>query len=818
MKSDWTLNEICSCVGGTLHGEGGIRVTTLAVDSRNVIPSPNTLFVALPGEYHDGHQFIGEMYRQGIRAFMVSADLDSSDFPGAGFCRTGNSLRALQELAAAKRRDFTGPVAAICGSNGKTIVKEWIYQLMGREFRIHRSPKSFNSQVGVPLSLWMLRSGYRLAVIEAGISLPGEMAHLERIISPDVGIFTNLGTAHQEGFRDMKHKLREKLILFEHCKKIIYRSDPPASGPDLKAFMQDTGAETVSWSLGGEADYSYSFSGSDGGRTHIEAVGPSGHFQFELPFSDAASLENGLHALTFALEMGMQAESAARRTANLEPVSMRMEILRGIQNSVLINDTYNSDIGGLSAALDLMNRQEAHRQKILVLSDLLQSGLDEGDLYREVARLSSSKGITLFMGIGPALMKHRSCFPQESLFYRDTEEFLRRMDRTAFRDASILVKGSRAFGFEHISAELQLKTHQTLLEIDLDAMRSNLNYFRSLLGEDVKIMVMVKALSYGSGNVEIANMLQYQRVDYLAVAFVDEGIELRKAGIKLPIMVMNPDPAAFGSMIDYHLEPEVFSLRGLELLFKVLHYREIHAYPVHIKLDTGMHRLGFQEKELAHLIPWLKRKEFRLVSVFSHLAASDEPDHDSYSRQQIRLFEKMSRFIGDHVPEAFDRHLLNSSGIERFPDSQYQMVRLGIGIHGIGQGDRLMPASTYKTTISQLRKVKKGDTVGYSRSGVADADLLVATLPVGYADGMDRRLGNGRGKVWVSGQAVPTIGNICMDMTMIDVSGLEVAEGDEVELFGKHLPVTELAAMAGTIPYEILTSVPERVKRVYLQE
>ena len=818
MDSGWKMNEICPLVHGTLHGEGSITIRTLAIDSRKVVPSASTLFVALSGEHHDGHHYMGELFSQGIRAFLVSRLPDLSEFPGAGFCLVDNTLRGLQELAAAKRKQFTAPVAAITGSNGKTIIKEWIYQMMSGSLSIHRSPKSYNSQVGVPLSVWMMHEHHDLAIIEAGISLPGEMARLEQIISPDVGLFTNLGTAHQENFKSLEMKLQEKLKLFAGSRKIIFRSDADPGGLDLQAGMEKMGAELVSWSLDGDAAYNYLTREQDRAGTGIVAHLPAGTFHFRLPFSDAASIENALHAFTFALEMGLHVDQALERVEVLEPVSMRMEILRGINGSILINDAYNSDIGGLSAALDLLNQRDQRKEKVLILSDLLQSGLEEEELCREIASLAQQKGITCFIGIGPSLMQHRELFPSKSLFFKDTEEFLKRMDRTMFRESNILIKGSRRFGFERITGELQLKTHQTLLEIDLNAMVSNLNYFRSLLAEEVKIMVMVKALSYGSGNVEIANLLQYHKVDYLAVAFIDEGVELRKAGVHLPIMVLNPDPSGYGQMLDFNLEPEVYSFKGLDALHRILNYREVRHYPIHIKLDSGMHRLGFQEDEMDALIPLLNREEFRVATVFTHLAASDEPAHDGFSHQQIGLFDRVAAGLSEALDGSFDRHVLNSAGIERFPEAQYQMVRLGIGLHGIGAGQPLAPASSYRTTVSQVRKVRKGDTIGYSRSGKAESDRLVATIPVGYADGMDRRLGNGAGCVWINGFTAPTIGNICMDMAMIDVTGKEVAEGDQVELFGKNLTVTEVARMAGTIPYEILTSIPERVKRVYLQE
>ena len=818
MTTDWTLDELSALLHGRILGRGDLVFSDLCIDSRTLIPSGKTLFIALAGEQHDGHQYIHELYQRGIRAFLVSRPPEPGNFPGAGFCQGENTLKGLQDLAAARRKQFKGEVLAITGSNGKTIVKEWIHQCLGDTLSIHRSPKSYNSQVGVPLSLWGLEYGHQLAVIEAGISLPGEMNILQQVIRPDTGIFTHLGTAHQEHFESLGSKLREKLTLFRDCKKLIFRSDVKVDSQPLASFLQELPAEKVDWSLQGEARYSYRIRKRSASQTTIELALEGRPFSFDLPFSDEASLENALHVVTYCMERGLAPEIVKQRMEGLERVSMRLEILQGIMNSTLINDAYNADTGGVVAALDMMAQQDTRSGRVVILSDLLQSGLKDPVLYTEIARMLKEKGVRLFIGIGPVLAQHRYLFPESSLFYGNTDEFLKQMDRTLFQDKIILIKGSRKFGFERITRELQLKTHQTLLETDLNAMVHNLNYFRSLLKEGVKTMVMVKALSYGSGNIEIANLLQYHQVDYLAVAFIDEGVELRQAGIHLPIMVLNPDPSGFGPMLDYQLEPEIYNRRGLEELDALLHHRGIHDSPVHLKLDTGMHRLGFDEGELEQLIPWLSKRRMRIVSVFSHLAASGDPSHDAFTRDQIRRFESMSKRLSAMNRTTFTRHILNSSGIERFPDAQFDMVRLGIGLHGIGAHASLRAVSSFLTTVSQLRSVPAGESVGYQRAGITSRQSTIATIPVGYADGFHRSLGNGRGTVYVNGQKAPTIGDICMDMAMIDVTGLDVKEGDVVELFGKQQTVSEMARQAGTIPYEILTSVPQRVKRVYLQE
>jgi len=805
-------------ISGSVHGNGNHPVGTLAIDSRTLAPSHSTLFVALTGEQHNGHDYIGELYERGIRSFLVSNLPDLSQFPEAGFCLVKDTLKGLQDLASAHRREFDNTVVGITGSNGKTIVKEWLYQCLSGYFNVYRSPKSYNSQVGVPLSVWMTEKDHQIAILEAGISFPGEMNKLKKIIQPAIGVFTNLGSAHQENFETIQEKLNEKLLLFTDCEKVIIRSDQRIRSRPLLSFLKDVNAQLVTWSLGGEALYTYRIINSTPLHTSVSASLPDAIIQFSLPFGDEASIENALHVFTLIMELGLPVKEAVKRISSLEPVSMRLEMLQGIQGSILINDTYNSDIGGLSAALNLVEQQDNQHGKVVILSDLLQSGMEEKALYSEIADLIQEKEIDQFIGIGPAMMKRRALFHESALFYANTEEFMKRMDQTLFHNRTVLIKGSRKYGFEKITGILQLKTHQTVLEVDLNAMVHNLNYFRSLLEHGVKTMAVVKALSYGTGNVEIANLLQFHKVDYLAVAFIDEGIELRKAGIHLPIMVLNPDPAGFGPMIDYQLEPEVYCFRGLEALYEIAHYRGIAWYPIHLKIDSGMHRLGFQAHEMKQLIPWLKRKEFRLSSIFTHLAASEDPDQDLFSREQIGVLKRIASRLQDELGGDFLTHVLNSAGIERFPDAQFDMVRLGIGLYGIGKAKGLKPVSSFITSISQVRTVSSGETVGYSRRGKVDRDSRIATLPVGYADGLRRSLGNGVGQVWINDHPVPTIGEICMDMTMIDVTGIEAAEGDRVEIFGKQQPVTFLAQLSQTIPYEILTSIPERVKRVYLHE
>jgi len=819
MSDVFTLANISGILGGRLIGDGSGVVTLLSTDSRIISRTGNTLFIAINGERHDGHRFLDDVYRRGIRMFLVSRDPEAERYPEAGFCLVEDTLHAFHLLTRKKRELFRGTVCGITGSNGKTIVKEWIFQCLRNSLNIVRSPKSYNSQIGVPLSAWMVENEYDIAVLEAGISKPGEMEKLERIISPDIGILTNIGAAHQENFKSLKDKLNEKLVLFRNCKKIIYRSDTVVEGISMNSVMNSLTGEKVTWSLEGEAKYRFKIVSRNLTANLVkltELKNPS--IIFNLPFSDDASVENAIHVLVFMFESGFSYGFAADRICHIEPVSMRLELLKGIMGSVLINDSYNADLAGLSSAINMLDQQEPSRKKAIILSDILQSGKVQSQLYSEVADLIKLRDISLFVGIGPDLISHKRCFPAESYFYHDTEDFLRHFNKTLLKDRIILIKGSRTFKFEMIIRELQQQVHQTSLQIDLNAMIHNLNYYRSLLKPGVRTMVVVKALSYGSGSTEIASILQFHNVDYLAVAFVDEGVTLREAGIYLPVMVLNPDPSSYVTMMDYHLEPEIYNMNGLKAFINLIQKRGEKHYPIHIKLDTGMHRLGFDPEEIGELKPYLTSGNLYVKSVFSHLSASDEPVHDQFSRQQTGLFDKISTEISSVLDYKPLRHLLNTSGIERFPDAQFDMVRIGIGLHGVTNEKQLIPVSSFITVISQIKKVSGGETVGYSRSGKNPNDRIIAVIPVGYADGLDRKLGNGIGSVWIDNHLAPVVGNICMDMTMVDVTGLNVKEGDTVEIFGKNRKVSALAGLIDTIPYEILTAIPYRVKRIYIHE
>ncbi|MDR2936888.1 MAG: bifunctional UDP-N-acetylmuramoyl-tripeptide:D-alanyl-D-alanine ligase/alanine racemase [Rikenellaceae bacterium] len=813
----YKLSRIASIAGGTLAGDDRTAELVLS-DSRGTVDSPNALFVALYGVNHDGHDFLKNMYERGVRAFLVSRPVDEAAFPEAGFVRVNDTLAALQALAAYHRKHFKGRVAAITGSNGKTVTKEWIAQLCPDSVKIFRSPRSYNSQLGVPLSILMLEGDEAFAVIEAGISRPGEMALLEAIVAPDIGIITNIGPAHQENFSDLHEKLLEKLVLFRNCPTIIYNSDMEPVDEEMKHLFAERNLLTLGESGRG---ITVMRSGSGGVKLRLSAGGKT--FETALPFTDEASLENAMQALALYLAMDFDPEQIIPGLARLQPVAMRLELREGVGRGKIVNDSYNSDINSLSVALDYLNSVAGGQEKVLILSDMLQTGLSAGELYEGVFHLIEKKGIDCLIGIGPNISANAALFDCPSEFYPTTEKFLHNLKKSFFEGKAVLVKGARPFQFEKISRALEHKVHTTMLEVDLDAMAHNLTVARSRLAPGVKVMAMVKALAYGSGSYEVAALLQHRRVDYLAVAFADEGVALREAGITLPIVVLNADSWSFQQMVEYRLEPEIYSFTSLEMFIGEAVRQGEQNYPVHVKFDTGMHRLGFLEGEVDELIDRVKREEsVKIHSVFTHLAASDDPAEDEFTHDQLILFERMSDKIRKAFPsEKILRHAANSAAIERLPEARFDMVRLGIGLYGIGAnpgGEPLRTVSTLRSRIVQIKHLGPGETVGYNRRGHIDRPTVIATVPIGYADGLDRRLGNGAWSFSVKGRMAPTIGNICMDTCMIDVTGIDVREGDEATVFGETPAATEMARVLGTIPYEIFTSVSSRVKRVFLKE
>jgi alanine racemase len=787
----------------------------LLTDTRKAVVSPQSLFVALPGPRQHGHAYVAEAYRMGIRQFVVEKGIDHTPFTEANFFVADSSLVTLQQLAAHQRKQFSIPVIGITGSNGKTIVKEWLYQLLVPDYHIIKNPGSYNSQMGVPLSVWPMQAYHQLGIFEAGISVPGEMERLADIIQPTLGIFTTIGTAHDEGFESRTQKIREKLKLFQTCEMIVFNSDQEAIDAELRQTYPQK--KKISWGTSGDPYWKL------GGTRHQPTLTHgSTHHLFQLPLTDTASRENLLHCIVTMLMLEIAPAVIQERLEGLKSVPMRLHLKQGINRCQLIDDTYNNDLEGLRISLDFLTGVP-RKKKTLILSDILQLGLSPTAMVQHIKVYLEKYPLHRLIGIGPIFSAHASVMaslPYPVSIYEDTEAFLTSVDVDIFQEEAILMKGARVFRFERIVQKLQRKIHGTVMEIDLGAMVSNLNFFRSRLRPGVKLMVMVKAFAYGSGSEEVASILQYHHVDYLGVAYPDEGVELRKKHIRLPIMVMNSSETSIPLLLQYQLEPEVYSLGFLESLIQAVQGKPC---AIHLKLETGMNRLGFPMEELETVIQLLqKHPNLRVASVFSHLAGADDPQHDAYSREQAQLFiqgcEKISQRLGIHPL----RHLLNSAGIIRLVDQQFDMVRLGIGLYGVNPTAEAVPGltlvATLKTTISQLKKIAAGSTIGYGRKGKATSDMTIATIAIGYADGFSRAFSNGVGKVSVNGALVPVIGNVCMDMTMIDVTGLSVREGDEVIVFGPQRPIQEVAASIGTIPYEILTNTSERVKREFFTE
>lgn len=781
-------------------------------DSRKAVVSEGSCFFAIAGERHEGHAFIDELYRAGIRQFVVERDIDWSRYPDANAFRTDSALRTLQSMAATHRSKYQLPVIGITGSNGKTIVKEWLYQLLSPDWSVVKSPGSYNSQLGVPLSVLQLQAHHQLALFEAGISKAGEMTSLEKIIQPSIGIFTNIGSAHDAGFSNTSEKVAEKLKLFVNSDTLIYCSDYPLIHEQATALK----AKLLSWGKGpGSA---IPVVGTEQGVTIT--FGKTAH-SFALPFHDPASTENAVHCIVLMLHLGIPAGVINERISSLRSVPMRLEVKQGLHQSLIIDDSYNNDIAGLQISLDFLSGQQKP-DKVLILSDILQAGISDTTLATDLAARVQRAGISRFVGVGPLLFSQQAAFRNiaHSTFYRTTDELLSHLNADQLQNAVVLVKGARAFRFERVVHLLQRKVHGTVMEIDLNAMIHNLNFFKSRLQSGVKLMVMVKAFAYGSGSEEVANLLQYHRVDYLGVAYADEGVDLRKNRITIPIMVMNPSEESFATMLEHHLEPEIYSLAILKSFLQFVGQR---PWRIHLKIDTGMHRLGFEENDLNELVQLLRgHPQIRVASIFSHLAGADEPMHDEFSREQVSLFVKRYEYIAAALNTRPTRHVLNSPGILRFPEFQFDMVRLGIGLYGVdptaNPGQDLQPVATLKTVVSQIRTVAAGQTIGYGRRGKALHDTKIGTIAIGYADGFSRSFSRGKGVVVVNGQRAPVVGNVCMDMTMIDLTGIEAREGDTVIVFGKELPIAEVAQRIDTIPYEILTSTSERVKRVFHAE
>ena len=790
-------------------------IRKLVIDSRTVIDPEESLFFALSAK-RDGHEYLADAYANGIRNFVITEVKYAGMYPDANMLLVKDVLQALQTLAKYHRQQHDLKVFGITGSNGKTIVKEWLYQLLAADFNIVRSPKSFNSQIGVPLSVWEIDPEHTLGIFEAGISKENEMDALADIIQPTVGILTNVGEAHAEGFASQHEKMSEKLKLFKDTALFIY-----APEYTLDINKDDLpGKQKFSWSFKEPADLQVLFVEPIEGRNYVRAKFKEKEIECLIPFSDKASLENGVICWATLLALDYTPEEADERLEKLTRVSMRLELKNGINQCSVIDDSYSADISSLAIALDFLNLQNQHPKRTLILSDIYETGKNNEVLYTEIAALLKQKSVNRLIGVGPNISASADLFDLETTFFEGTRDFVESFPAMHFSNETILVKGARKFEFERISKLIAQKVHDTVMEIDLNALAGNLQFYRAKLQPGVKIMAMVKAFSYGSGSFEIANLLQYHKVDYLAVAYTDEGIALRKAGIKMPIMVMSPEPSAFDAIVRYKLEPEIYNL---EVLNSFIGFVKEPGYPIHLKIDTGMHRLGFEEPDLPELLKALSETDnVKVASVFSHLVGSEEGIHDEFTRHQVERFTDVADQISGALDYQFLRHISNTSGISRHPEAQLDMVRIGIGLYGFDGGLKdnkgLQTVAVLKTTITQIKQIKPNETVGYGRKGLLQEGGTIATVKIGYADGYNRAFGNGIGRMLVKGKLVPTVGVICMDMCMLDVTGLDVKTGDEVIVFNDQLTIATLAEQIGTIPYEILTNVSQRVKRVYFYE
>ncbi|UXP32651.1 bifunctional UDP-N-acetylmuramoyl-tripeptide:D-alanyl-D-alanine ligase/alanine racemase [Reichenbachiella agarivorans] len=793
------------CKGKITHQVKDAEIKELVTDTRNISIRSGVLFFAIEGINHDGHAFVQDAYDKGVRCFVVEKEVRlPSD---VNVIEVRQSLPALQLVAAYHRSLFTYPVIGVTGSNGKTIVKEWLAQMLDYKFSIVKSPKSYNSQLGVPLSVWQMTESHHMGIFEAGISESGEMERLEKIIRPTLGIFTNIGEAHNAGFSSLQQKADEKARLFKDCKKVIYSQAYPEIAQALKETVSPE-TELVAWKI-------------DDSKGNQITVQIGHHFlNLKLRFSDPASVENSLHCAVALHVLGFGQEVIQSRLDTLSSVKMRLEMKQAVNRSYVIDDTYNNDLYGLEVALDFLHRQNQKTKKTVILSDLYQTGLALPDLYSRIDDLLRNQQIHRLIGIGKEISSVRDQFHTEAEFYDTTAAFL--ASDFAVQDEIVLVKGARDFEFERIVERLEYKAHGTILEINMESLTNNLNHYRAKLRPEVKIMVMVKAFAYGGGNFEIANLLQFHKVDYLGVAYTDEALELRKNGIHLPIMIMNPSSDSFRFFKEYNLEPEMYSLE--QLIDFVDYFEGEEAIPaIHIKLETGMNRLGFKENELKRLVEILKlKKKLKVKSIFSHLAGSEDPRHKEFSLQQGRRFEEMSEEVMAALWYKPMRHLTNTAGIENYKQFHFDMVRLGIGLYGFdpvkSEEKKLQIVGTLKTHISQVKNIKEGESIGYGRMGFAEKNMKIAVVPIGYADGYLRAFGNGVGKMSIKGQWVPTIGNICMDMTMLDVTDVKVQSGEEVVVFGDSPTIKDLATWIGTIPYEILTNISQRVKRTYVSD
>jgi alanine racemase len=811
-----TIRNIVPIIKANWVGQQDVAVIdTISIDSRSLQNGENTLFFAINGPNHNGHAYIEELISKGVQHFVVT-QIPENVAGKANFLVVENTIDALQKFAAYYRSLFDFPIIGITGSNGKTIIKEWLNFLLSPDFNIIRSPKSYNSQVGVPLSILGINEKHNLGIFEAGISMAHEMEKLQKIILPTIGILSNIGSAHDEGFMTVAEKMKEKLKLFISVNVLILNKNKTITAfvnPKIKIF---------SWSSDDKSADVFITKKNDENLTELQVTYREDTFPITIPFQDQASVENAIHCMMVMLYFGYKQEVIQTRMAQLYPVEMRLKVKNGIYNCTLIDDSYSSDFQSLKIALDFLENQTQHKKKTLILSDIFQSGLSNDELYSQVSQLIISNKITRVIGIGQTISQYKNKFIN-CITFNNVAEFTNAFDNLNFENETILIKGARDFHFERIVAMLEEKTHETVLEINLNAISHNFNFFKAKLASKTKIMAMVKAFGYGNGGFEIAKLLEHHKVNYLGVAFADEGISLKNAGITVPIMVLNPETTSFPAIIQHQLEPEIYSIKGLKAFLKMAQQNKLKHFPIHIKIDTGMHRLGFEEENLNDLIQILKGNEtVHIKSILSHMATSDDLAHDTFSKLQIALFEKLSAQLQNELGIKPIRHILNTSGITNYPEAQYDMVRLGIGLYGVSndaeEQKELETVGTLKSVISQIRTIDAGESVGYGRRFIAHQPTKIATIPIGYADGIRRSWGNGVGYIVINHKPAKIVGSVCMDMLMVDVTDIDCKEGNTVIIFGENPTVNDMAEKLNTIPYEILTGISQRVKRVFFRE
>jgi len=794
------------------HPDNSIQ--NVSIDSRSFQNNKYTLFFCLIGPNNNGHTYINELIEKGVSNFVVSENVESIE--GVNFLKVEDTLLALQQFAAFYRKKFTFPIIGITGSNGKTIVKEWLNFLLSPDYNIIRSPKSYNSQVGVPLSVIGINEQHNLGIFEAGISTVNEMQFLEPIIQPTIGILTNIGSAHDEGFENLGQKIKEKLKLFSNVDVLIYNKNK-----SIDAFLNPN-IKTFSWSSSDKSADVLVHHKTTNDKTCLNVTYNKTCFKISIPFSDDASIENVIQCLMVMFHFNYDLDTIQNRLLLLYPIEMRLKVKKGINNTTLIDDSYSSDFQSLKIALDFLENQKQHHKKTLILSDIFQSGLQNDELYSRVSQMVISNKISRVIGVGETISNYKNKF-LNGITFATQAEFLAHFESLNFENETILIKGARSFHFEEIVSLLEEKTHETVLEINLNAISHNLNFYKAKLEPETKMMVMVKAFGYGNGGLEIAKLLEYHKVDYLGVAFADEGISLKSNGIQLPIMVLNPESTSFEAIIQHQLEPEIYSLKGLNAFLKIARQKHLKHFPIHIKIDTGMHRLGFDEIHLEELISILKNsKTIQVKSILSHMATSDDLAHNEFALEQIEKFNRISNYISKELEINPIRHILNTSGISNYPQAQFDMVRLGIGLYGISNDANeqkfLENVGTLKSIISQVRTIKAGESVGYGRRFIAEKETRIATIPIGYADGIRRSWGNGLGFVMINNQKATIVGSICMDMLMVDVTTIPCIEGNEVIVLGENPSATLMANQLNTIPYEILTGISQRVKRIFYRE